>query len=87
MLDICYLAYATCEPPKMAQFDWFTIYIGQYPMIEISNSGYCFHCKMLKTNKPLIKTNKARQKVLSCLFLEGSHVVYTKTIIHHRLRE
>ena len=30
----------------------------------------------------LIKTNNSRQKVLSCLFLECSHVVYTKTIIH-----
>ena len=31
--------------------------------------------------------NKSRKKVLSCLFLECSRVVYTKTIIHLRLCE
>ena len=43
--------------------------IGQYPMIEISNSGHCFHCKMscyarrhAEKNKQLIKTNKSWQK-------------------------
>ena len=32
--------------------------IGQYPMIEISNLGYCFHRKMssFATNNPLIKS-------------------------------
>ena len=29
--------------------------IGQYPMIEISNSGYCFHRKMLCVT---VNTNK-----------------------------
>ena len=64
--------------------------IGQYPMIEISNLGYCFRAHhgrlvtLIKTNKPLIKTNKSRQKVLTCLFLECSRVVYAKTIIHLR---
>ena len=37
---------------------------------------------LIKTNKPLIITNKSRQKVLSCLFLECSHVAYTKTIMN-----
>ena len=42
--------------------------IGQYPMTEISNSGYCFSVRdsrvvtLIKTNKPLIRTNKSRQK-------------------------
>ena len=51
--------------------------IVQYPMIEISKSGYCFHLKMSRfaSVKPLIKTNKSRQKVLTCLFLECSRVV------------
>ena len=50
--------------------------IGQYPMIEISNSGIVWSVHdgrlvtLIKTNNPLIKTNKSRQKVLSCLFLE-----------------
>ena len=36
------LVYATREPPIMAQFDWFAISGNwAYPMIEISNSGYC----------------------------------------------
>ena len=49
--------------------------IGQYPMIEISNSGYCFRTHdgrlvtPIKTNKPLIKPNASRQKASSCLFL------------------
>ena len=45
--------------------------IGQYSMIEISNLGYCFHVRdgrlrlstLIKTNKPLTKTIKSRQKV------------------------
>ena len=55
--------------------------IGQYPMIEISNSGYCFHRKMSRFVCYLKQINP-RKKVLSCLFLECSGVVYTKKIIH-----
>ena len=46
--------------------------IWQYPMTEISNSGYCFSVRdgrlvtLIKTNKPLIRTNKSRQNGLSC---------------------
>ena len=46
--------------------------IRQYPMTEISNSGYCFSVRdsrlatLIKTNKPLIRTNKSRQNGLSC---------------------
>ena len=42
---------------------------------------------LIKTNKPLIKTNYSRQKVLSYLFLECSCVVYTKTISHFAFGE
>ena len=51
---------------------WLSRDIEQYPMFEISNSG-------LQTQD--------KEKVLSCLFLESSHGVYTKTIIHLRLCE
>ena len=75
------VVYATREP-KMVQFDWFAISgFGQYPMIEISNSGYCFHRKMSRFVCYLKQINP-RKKVLSCLFLECSGVVYTKKIIH-----
>ena len=48
--------------------------IGQYPVIETSNSGYC---SRLRNGRlvTLIKINKSQQKVLSCLFFECSRVV------------
>ena len=84
----------------MAQFDWFAISgywaISQYIDLGYQTSqdiklGILFslqnvRLRLIKKNKPLIKTNKSLQKVLSCLFLECSHVVYTKTIIHQALR-
>ena len=62
------LAYATREPPKMAQFDWFAI--SGYWAISYDCDRDGRLVTLIKTNKPLIKTNKSRQKVLSCLFLE-----------------
>ena len=56
--------------------------IGQYPVIVISNSEYC--CGRLVT---LIKTNKSGKKCFLVYFSSVHLVVYTKTIIHLRLRE
>ena len=55
------LVYATREPPKMAQFDWFNI---QSNILFCSRDGR--HVTLIKTNETLIKTNKSRQKVVSC---------------------
>ena len=71
-----YLVYSTHEPSKITQFDSISRDIGQYPMIEISNSGLFKRVMVVSSlkknpNEPQMKTNKSWQK----------------TIIHLRLRK
>ena len=55
---------------------------GQYPMIEISNSGRMFDGRLVT-----LKKFKIPGKKCYLVYYECSLVVYTKTSIHLRLHE
>ena len=56
------------------------------PWLRSQTRDIVFFVKMSRY-KPLKQTNKSRQKVLTCLFLECSRVVHTKAIIHFAFGE